>query len=650
MCGLTGFLDFKRSFGAEDMGHLVTRMRDALAHRGPDDAGNWVDPNAGIALGHRRLSIVDLSPLGHQPMTSADGRYVLAFNGEIYNFEALRHELEGLGSAFRSRSDTEVVLAAVVAWGLPRALERFNGMFAIALWDRTERALFLARDRFGEKPLFYGAPGGTLLFGSELKALREHPSFDNPVIDRASLAQFLRFLYVPTPGSIFVGVKKLPPASWLRIAAASDVDRAPTPYWSMREVASHGVAHRFEGSEADAVEALDQALRASVRMRMVADVPLGAFLSGGIDSSTIVALMQAQSSRPVRTFTIGFAEEAYNEAEHAKAVAKHLHTDHTELYVTPEQARAVIPRLPMLYDEPFADPSQVPTFLVSQLARQHVTVALSGDGGDELFGGYNRYYWADAIWRRLGRIPRWSRALVARAIMGAGPSAWARVLDDAPWLPALLRHRTPGDKLQKLAEVLDARSASDLYLRLVSTWKDPAKVVLGGAEPAWSADLEAAALGSFSERMMYADTVTYLPDDILAKVDRASMGVSLECRVPLLDPDVASLAWTLPRNLRVREDGKGKVLLRSVLERYVPTELFERPKAGFGLPIDTWLRGPLREWAESLLEPRRLRQEGFFEVAAIRTRWDEHRRGARNWQYYLWAVLMFQAWREAWAK
>ena len=390
MCGLTGFLDFKRSFGAEDMGHLVTRMRDALAHRGPDDAGNWVDPNAGIALGHRRLSIVDLSPLGHQPMTSADGRYVLAFNGEIYNFEALRHELEGLGSAFRSRSDTEVVLAAVVAWGLPRALERFNGMFAIALWDRTERALFLARDRFGEKPLFYGAPGGTLLFGSELKALREHPSFDNPVIDRGSLAQFLRFLYVPTPGSIFVGVKKLPPASWLRIAAASDVDRAPTPYWSMREVASHGVAHRFEGSEADAVEALDQALRASVRMRMVADVPLGAFLSGGIDSSTIVALMQAQSSRPVRTFTIGFAEEAYNEAEHAKAVAKHLHTDHTELYVTPEQARAVIPRLPMLYDEPFADPSQVPTFLVSQLARQHVTVALSGDGGDELFGGYNR--------------------------------------------------------------------------------------------------------------------------------------------------------------------------------------------------------------------------------------------------------------------
>ncbi len=647
MCGLTGFLDFGCSSGADAMNRVVTDMRDKLVHRGPDDSGSWVDATAGVALGFRRLSILDLSPLGHQPMTSATGRYVVVYNGEIYNFAALRRELEGRGCSFRSRSDTEVILAAFETWGVAAALARFNGMFAIALWDRTERALTLARDRFGEKPLYYGMAGGALVFGSELKALRAHPGLV-ATVDRASLSQLLRFAYVPAPWSILAGIRKLPAATWLRVASRADADRAPTPYWSLQDVAERGASRLFEGDEPEAVRQLDRVLRESIKLRMVADVPLGAFLSGGIDSSTVVALMQAESTRPVRTFTIGFAEAAYNEAEAAKAVAQHLGTDHTELYVTPEQARDVIPRLPTLYDEPFADSSQLPTFLVSQLARQQVTVALSGDGGDELFGGYNRYYWADAIWRRLGHLPSWSRHGLARALGGVAPLARTHLLDDVAWFPAALRHRTPGDKLQKLAEVLGARDAGELYFRLVSTWKDPSSVVLGNGAPErpFHVSLDNMKLRSFAERMMCADTLTYLPDDILVKVDRASMGVSLECRVPLLDPDVAAFAWSLPLGMRVRQ-GKGKPLLRGVLAQYVPPALFERPKAGFGLPLDSWLRGPLRDWAETMLDPQRLRREAYFDVEAVRSRWEQHRRGERNWQHYLWTILMFNSWLDA---
>lgn len=619
-------------------------MADALAHRGPDDHGVWTDTAAGIALGHRRLSIIDLSPLGHQPMASESGRYVVAYNGEIYNFEALRTELAG--HHFRGRSDTEVILAAFEQWGVEASLARFNGMFALAVWDARERAVWLARDRFGEKPLYYGRVGRALVFGSELKALRLFPGFAGEV-DRGRLAQFLRFQYVPSPGCIFQGLRKLPPASYLRIAVEADIDRSPSAYWSLETVARDGVAHRYQGTEADAIRELDALLRRTVKLRMVSDVPLGAFLSGGIDSSTVVAMMQAGETRKVRTFTIGFSEAAYNEADSAKAVAAHLGTDHTELYVSPAEAQAVIPRLPTLYDEPFADSSQVPTFLVSQLARSRVTVALSGDAGDELFGGYNRYFWANSIWGFVGKLPSATRSLLASAIRLARPSTldqWFSLLD--PHLPERLRHRMPGDKLQKLADVLAAATADDLYLRLVSVWKEPGQLV-GVEEPRHPILHDGRpALKDFTDRMMCTDTLTYLPDDILVKVDRAAMAVSLETRVPLLDPELASFAWSLPPHFKVR-DGKGKWILREVLAQYVPRPLFERPKMGFGVPIDTWLRGPLRDWAEEELSMARLKREGYFDPGPIRRKWDEHIAGKRNWQYYLWPVLMFQAWQAA---
>ncbi len=620
-------------------------MADSLTHRGPDDAGVWVSAECGIALGHRRLSIVDLSPAGHQPMRSATGRFVVAYNGEIYNHRELRDELAGQGHSFRGLSDTEVLLAAVEQWGFAKALERFDGMFAIALWDGIERELFLARDRFGEKPLYYGMVADTFLFGSELKALQAHPLF-RADIDRGSLAQFLRFSYVPTPRSIFTNIKKLPQGTWTSVAWEARQSRPPTGYWSMQAVSLRGESRRFAGTEQEAADELDVLLRRSVRSRMVADVPLGAFLSGGIDSSIIVALMQAQSEQPIRTFTIGFQEARYNEAESAKAVASHLRTNHTELYVTPKEAQSVIPRLPSLYDEPFADSSQIPTFLVSQLARRHVTVALSGDGGDELFGGYNRYFWAESLWGPLSRLPTQARTLLATAIHAVRPSTFDRYFEAlGPWLPVRLRQRIPGDKLQKLAEILVAKDAADLYFRLVSTWKNPGAVV-GFDEPMHEVlQANPPKLRDFTERMMCADTVTYLPDDILVKVDRASMGVSLEARVPMLDPALAAFAWTLPKHLKVR-DGKGKWLLREVLARYVPRRLFERPKMGFGVPIDMWLRGPLRDWAEGELSEKRLRGEGYFDPAPIRQKWREHLEGRRNWQHYLWCVLMFQAWLE----
>lgn len=648
MCGISGGLQL--GLNQQEWESILGRMGTTLEHRGPDDSGVWADADAGIGFSHRRLAIVDLSQEGHQPMRSADGRYVLCFNGEIYNFTKLRQELERLGHRFRGHSDTEIMLAAFCQWGIEAAVKKFIGMFAFAVWDAKERELHLCRDRVGEKPLYYGWLGDAFVFGSELKALRAHPNW-RAEIDRGALVLLLRYNYVPAPYSIYKGIHKLLPGTILTISQNSlsrHGANQPKPYWSARQVAEDGISHRFEGSDEEAVAELDALLRDAIAGQMMADVPLGAFLSGGIDSSTIVALMQAQSSQPVKTFTIGFNEEAYNEAEFAKSVAAHLKTEHTELYVTPEQAMNVIPRLPALYDEPFADSSQIPTFLVSELTRQSVTVSLSGDGGDELFGGYNRYFWGRKIWNKIGWMPRGIRRSAARGIVSVSPGMWDATFQGlGPILPGNLKQTIPGDRMHKLAEVLAVEHPEAMYRNLVSMWKAPEEIVPGAKEPSTilSDEGEWPALPDFVERMMYLDLMTYLPDDILVKVDRAAMGVSLETRVPYLDHRVIEFAWRLPLGLKIR-DGKGKWLLRQVLYKYVPKDLVERPKTGFGIPIDSWLRGPLRDWAESLLDERRLRQEGFFEPRPIRQKWQEHLTGNRNWQYYLWGVLMFQAWLE----
>lgn len=648
MCGLAGYwkVSGHSTLAAEA---VVSAMASQIAHRGPDDQGVWTDTDSGIALAHRRLSILDLSPHGHQPMLSHCGRYVIAFNGEVYNFSTLRQELElgGVAPAWRGHSDTEVMLAAIAAWGLEASLKKFVGMFAFALWDRENRTLSLARDRLGEKPLYYGWQGETFLFGSELKALKAHPEFCAE-IDRDALTLFLRHNAIPSPYSIFRGIRKLPPGTFLQLQAGQR-DTRPQVYWSAKLAAEIGQRNLFRGSDAEAVTELERLLGQAVGGQMVADVPLGAFLSGGIDSTAVVALMQAQSSRPVRTFTIGFNEAGYNEAEHAHTVARHLGTEHTELYVTSRDAMEVIPGLSAVYDEPFADSSQIPTCLVSRLARQHVTVSLSGDGGDELFGGYNRYFWARNIWRKLGWMPRPLRAALAGVLTTLPPAAWnSAFLKLEQWLPARLRYANPGDKLHKAAEILAVRSPEEIYLGLVSHWKNPEQLVQGSREPpslltdpAYRADLP-----DFEHRMMYLDTVTYLPDDILTKVDRAAMSVSLETRVPLLDHRVVEFAWTLPLAMKIRH-GQGKWLLRQVLYRHVPQAMMERPKMGFGVPIDHWLRGPLKPWAEMLLSPERLRREGLFDPVPIQHKWIEHQSGSRNWSYYLWDILMYQAWVEA---
>jgi asparagine synthase (glutamine-hydrolysing) len=647
MCGLTGFANF---YCFNDDAEFACRlMTQQLAHRGPDDEGIWVDRDAGVALGHRRLAIQDLSPSGHQPMASSSGRYVIAFNGEIYNFRLLRSELVGRNVTFRGQSDTEVILEAVEAWGIEPALKLFIGMFAFALWDRQERVLTLARDRLGEKPLYYGWQGKTLLFGSELKALYAHPHWQG-AIDRNALSLYLRHNYIPAPYSIFTGIHKLMPGTLLQIPYGQPPGTLPEskPYWQAKTVSEYGASHPLEMTESETVDALDNLLRETIRDKMISDVPLGAFLSGGFDSSTIVALMQAESSAPVKTFTIGFHEEGYNEAEHAMTVAKHLGTEHTELYVTPEQALEVIPRLPALYDEPFSDSSQIPTFLVSQMTKQHVTVALSGDGGDELFCGYQRYFLADMLWRKIGKIPVPLRSMTASMIRGVPTAAYDRTLG---WLSPLVsrygREGKTGDKLHKAAELLEFKDSEALYRRLVSCWKDPASVVNNSLEPstALTDRSRCAHLPAFMQRMQYLDTISYLPDDILVKLDRAAMGVSLETRVPFLDHRVVEFAWRIPLALKIR-NGQGKWILRQVLNKYLPGELVDRPKIGFGVPTDSWLRRPLREWAEELLDSRRLSEAGFVDPLPIRKKWEEHISGQRNWHHYLWNILMFEAWRD----
>lgn len=648
MCGFTGYLGHGPWETTTEASSILQIMAQAIASRGPDDFGEWADAAAGIGFGHRRLAIVDVSPAGHQPMASASGRFVLAYNGEIYNHMDLRAQITALGRApsWRGHSDTETLLAAIETWGFEEALKRSIGMFAIGLWDREQRTLSLARDRLGEKPLYYGWQGqgdaAVLLFGSELKALRAHPAF-HAGIRRDALALFLRHNYIPAPHTIHEGIHKLPPGTVLTLSLQKR-EASPRAFWSLPDVAAAGLTDPLPGSPEEVVSELETLLRSAVAQQMVADVPLGAFLSGGIDSSTVVALMQVQSSRPVRTFTIGFNEKGYNEAEHAKAVASHLGTDHTELYVTPQQAMDVIPRLPSMYDEPFADSSQIPTFLVSQLARQHVTVSLSGDAGDELFSGYTRYLVASGLWNKISAVPAPLRRLAARGITALSPQTWNTLTG---WLPSSRAGSLWGDKLHKGARVLGNKSIDGLYLGLVSQWSDPAAVVVDGHEPDTLLTGLSPALPGLDpvERMMALDLVTYLPDDVLAKVDRAAMSVSLETRVPFLDHRVVEFAWRMPMHMKQRQ-GMGKWALRQVLYRHVPQALIDRPKMGFGIPIDSWLRGPLKEWAEELLNASRLRSEGFFHPEAIRQKWAEHLSGQRNWAYPLWVILMFQAWLE----
>lgn len=641
MCGIAGFLDL--SSGRGPGAARVSVMADTLVHRGPDGRGVFADDDAGIALGHRRLAIIDLSPAGDQPMRSASGRYVLVYNGEIYNFPDLRRELEAAGHRFRGHSDTEVLVEGIARWGTETTLRRLNGIFAFALWDREARTLTLARDPLGVKPLYWGRFGGLFLFGSELRALRAHPGW-RPEISRDALAQLMRHNYIGAPNSIYCGVEKLSPGSVLTVRAGQSprIER----FWDFRAVAKAGLDARRVQNPDDAVSGLHDLLLDAVRRQMIADVPLGTFLSGGVDSSTVAALAQASSSGNVRTFSIGFHEAGYNEADHALAVARHLGTDHTELYVDERHALDMVPKIPDWFDEPFADSSQLPTFLVSEMTRRRVTVALSGDGGDELFAGYNRYLWGGAVWDRIGWLPAPWRRHIGKALARVRPSTWDR------WtraLPAGVSRSRIGEKAHKLAQVLGQEGQDALYRGLLSHWADPESLVPGSHEPKgvlWDASV-ADDFPDFIERMQFLDGVTYLPDDILTKVDRTSMAVSLEARVPLLDTRVVAYAWGLPPALKIR-GGQSKWALRQVLYRYVPAALIDRPKMGFGAPIAHWLRGPLRDWAEHLLDEKRLGSDGLLNPVPIRARWSDHVSGERDWAYSLWNVLMFEAWKERW--
>jgi len=649
MCGITGFWDIKSGLSKEALLNLAEKMAQKIAERGPDSFGSWCDESLGLAFGHRRLSIVDLSPNGHQPMVSSSDRMVLSYNGEIYNTAELRAELERANPnlRFRGNSDTEVILEGCQHWGVEATCKRLIGMFAFSLWDREDKKLYLVRDRLGIKPLYWGFHRGVLFFGSQPKSFAPHPKWQ-PEIDQSALTAYFRYNYVPTPFSIFKDIQKLNPGSILSIDQAGN--KKETRFWSFEEVAEKAIMARQRKSiqsEHELIEDLDTLLRDAVKRRMVADVPLGAFLSGGIDSSTVVALMQAQSKQPIKTFSIGFHEQAYDEAQYAARIAKHLGTDHHELYVTDSAAQAVIPSIPTWCDEPFADSSQIPTFLVSQLARQHVTVSLSGDGGDELFAGYNRYFIGHALWQKMKFLPSWLKQTAAAGILKIPPSQWDKLFR---FVPQAVRPRLAGDKLHKLANVLKFPSSELFYRMLVSQWEAPHELLLGNVlEPQfypWTSS-KLPPTEQFIERMQCMDILSYLPDDILAKVDRASMAVSLEARVPLLDHRLVEFSWQLPFAMKYRR-GQGKWILRQVLNKYVPKEFFERPKMGFGVPIDVWLRGPLREWAEHLLSEERIKADGILNPTPIRQRWQEHLSGQRNWHYSLWGVLMFQAWKERW--
>jgi asparagine synthase (glutamine-hydrolysing) len=641
MCGLTGFWD--QGSTLDDPSAILAAMTAMLAHRGPDDQQTHFEADTGLGLGHRRLSILDLSPDGRQPMVSAGGRFVIAYNGEVYNYRDLAAELAATGLVFRGHSDTEVILAACEAWGLESTLARMNGMFAIALWDRKLRELHLVRDRMGIKPLYYGKVGRVLAFASDPAALTRLPGFTGE-IDRGALTLYLRHQYVPAPWCIYAGLRKLDPGHVLTIPSDCTGELPDArAFWSVRGAAAAGLADPFTGTATAAVDELETLLADAVRQRLVSDVPLGAFLSGGVDSSTVVALMQQASPTPVRTFSIGFTEPEFDEATYAAAVARHLHTDHTELIVSPDDCLDVIPLLPTMFSEPFADSSQIPTFLVSRLARREVTVSLSGDGGDELFCGYHRYNFARSLHRVDGLVPGWLRAAAAPAARGVPVGVWDGLLKLAKPVRSDGRDfALTGDRIHKLAGVVGQRDFPAMYRALVSLWPDPRHLVHGGHEPATNLSGRQAPppLDDTMGQVMFWDMINYLPDDILTKVDRASMAVGLEARVPLLDHRVVELAWRLPQSFKVR-DGQGKWVLRRVLDRHVPRELIDRPKAGFAVPLAAWLRGPLRDWAESLLEPAALEQAGLLDAAQVRHLWDQFLRGERHWQSQLWGILMF---------
>jgi asparagine synthase (glutamine-hydrolysing) len=665
MCGIAGLLSTDRPIGEKESREVIRRMTDALRHRGPDDSGLWIDWQTGIALGHRRLSVIDLSSNGHQPMQSSSGRYCIVYNGEIYNFLDLRAQLEQRGYQFRGHSDTEIMLAAIEEWGLEAAVEKFVGMFAFACFDAETKVLHLVRDRIGEKPLYYGWVGKSFIFASELKSLREHPDWCGE-IDRGALTLMMRYGYIPAPYSIHKGIYKLPPGTILSLDGTArsrsmhapfansggENSICPRSYWSLRKVAEQGIRDSIGVSETDALEELNAVLTDAVKRQMISDVSLGAFLSGGIDSTTVVAIMQAQSRARVKSFTIGFHEADFDEAHHARKVAAYLGTEHTQLYVSADQAMNVIPNLASIYDEPFADSSQLPTFLVSQLARQHVTVSLSGDGGDELFAGYNRYLWTEQVWKHVRRLPLWARNSLAGGITSISPEGWTRTSKRlrmfAPF-QSIFQQPVFGQKLHKVANVMRSRNVMSAYRDLVSYWSNPIDVVVGGHEPegiALSGENRLRNQTELTDQLMYWDVMFYLPDNNLVKLDRAAMATSLETRLPLLDHRVVEYAWRVPLHLKVNH-GKGKWLLRQLLYRYVPKELVERPKMGFSVPVGQWLRGPLRAWAEDLLAEHRLTDDGYLNPRIVRARWSEHLSGRRDWQAGLWTALMFQAWRDS---
>jgi len=650
VCGIAGLFEPGGRSGIEVLGREAAAMAGTLAHRGPDDHGLWVDPRGLAALSHRRLSVVDLSAHGHQPMVSEDERWVMVYNGEVYNTAALRHRLGADGVGFRGGSDTEVLLAAVQAWGVTRALEEVEGMFALALWDRREARLHLVRDRFGEKPLYYGWVDGTLAFASELKAIASLPGF-SPRLDRTAVALYLRHNCVPGPHSIYQGIAKVTPGARVTfdVGDRPGAMPVPEPYWSARDVVEDAVAHPLSGSPAALTDRLEATLARSVADRMVADVPVGAFLSGGVDSSVVVALMQQVADRPVRTFTVGFDDPAYDESGEARAVAGHLGTDHTELRLTESDVADVLPELPEIWDEPFADTSQIPVLLVSRLARTRVTVSLSGDGGDELFAGYNRHAYLERVWARASRLPGPVRRSAGAALTRVPPGVVDGAARVTGLLPPAYRVRNPATKVAKLGKVLAADGPEDAYLQLVSHWPRPADLVVGGSpdgSPA-ATPAEWPQLPTVTEQLLWLDLVGYLPDDILTKVDRAAMSASLETRVPFLDREVFELAWRMPLDLKLR-DGVTKWVLREVLHRHVPRALVDRPKMGFGLPIGPWLRGPLRPWAEELLAERRLTSQGLLDPAPVRRAWALHLSGRRDLAHELWDVLALQAWLDRW--
>ena len=640
MCGVAGFIDGSHEGDAAWIRQTTLAMIDSITHRGPDDGETWLDIQAGLGLGSRRLAVIDLSPTGRQPMVSHSSRFVIVYNGEVYNATELRQELNNI--RFRGHSDTEVVLEACAAWGVEAAVRRLNGMFAFAIWDRQERKLSLVRDRLGIKPLYWGAFGKLFLFGSELKAIKKHPGW-TPQVDRTALALFMQHRYIPSPRSIYKGIHKLEPGHILTLKAGREPDNRV--YWSISDVIEQGQSTPFQPPDHEAVSILDSLLGDAVGRRMVADVPLGAFLSGGIDSATVVALMQKNGAQAARTFTIGFDASDYNEAHYAKVVAKHLGSDHTELYVGSNQARDVIPNLPRVYDEPFADSSQIPTFLVSQLTRQHVTVALSGDGGDELFAGYNRYQSAELLRRWTEPFTGFLRKGMATALTSLSPAAWNRLLG---FLSRRKNSGGAGHKLYHLAALLDA-GPENIYRTLISEWNAPGELVADAGDPdrvLWAAARERLLAGlNPIERLQYLDIINYLPDNILTKVDRASMAVSLEVRTPLLDHRLVEFIWRLPMRYKIRRRER-KWLLRQVLYRYVPRQLMKRRKTGFKIPVGHWLGGALRDWAENLLAEKRLADGGFLNPLLVRERWNEHLSGQRNWTGSLWNVLMFQAWLE----